>query len=279
MPRVTVDGKVLEQRVWWLLDDARAAAGLPPGSARVIQGSWSGVAASAGTHMGGGAVDLSIAGLSPAQQLALVAELRKRNVCAWIRHPDYGWPASAGGPHVHGIVRDEWGLSGAAAQQVRDYDNGLNGLASRRRDPHPRPIQRPTEEVALMAWKVNARRMVKTPIGQTIGLVGGRWSTVATIALPKGGSYSCTLQVRMPKGVGTGEARLARLGWGTAKPGQIDDTGHNPIPPASAIQRWRTPIQGHNIVGGGPLAYQVWLPENGDALHKIRIKAKAVRTA
>jgi hypothetical protein len=109
-----------------------------------MQGSYShGVSASAGTHDGGGAVDLSIAGMSEAAALRLVDQLRRRNGCAWLRTPKYGWPASAGGPHIHCIVRDEPGLSSGARQQVHDYDNHRNGLASGARDPHPRPTQHP----------------------------------------------------------------------------------------------------------------------------------------
>lgn len=272
--RVTLEDHTLTRRVWWLLDDAREAAGLPKGSARVMQGSYhSTVGASAGTHDGGGAIDLSIRGLAVTQQLDLIKELRRRNCCAWIRTRAYGW---SGDPHIHAIVRDEPDLSPAARDQVADYDHGRNGLANHRPDPHPRPRQRPMEEVALMAWAVGARKMIKTPIGRSIAVEGGRWVTVAMIRLPKGGSYACSLQVRMPRGVAAGEARLARLGWGTVGPGEIDDTGQNPIAPASMVQRWRTPIDGHNLVGGGPLAYQVYLPKAAKP-HALRIVAKAVR--
>ena len=141
MARETRAGHTLDSRVWALLADAGRAAGAP---ITVVQGSWSGsVAASAGTHAGGGAFDLRTRDLTRAQVLALVAELRKRNVCAWWRTPEFGWPASAGGPHLHGIVRDEPGLSPGAARQVQQYDAGLNGLASHGRDPFPRPPQAP----------------------------------------------------------------------------------------------------------------------------------------
>lgn len=151
MARVTVNGQQLSQRVAGLLDDARAGAGLQPSDARVVQGSWStAVSASAGTHSGGGAVDLSVSGLTLTQQLVLVDQLRRRNGCAWLRTPTYGWPASAGGPHIHCIVRDEPDLAPAARAQVAAYDKGLNGLASKRRDPFTRPTQRPVEEVRAM---------------------------------------------------------------------------------------------------------------------------------
>lgn len=141
MARETRNGKTLESRVWALIEDAANAANAAP--AVVVQGSWSNADASAGTHSGGGAFDLRSRDYSTEQALALVDALRRRNVCAWWRTPQYGWPSSAGGPHIHGIVRDEPGLSPSAADQVNDYDRGRNGLASDAPDPFPRPPQAP----------------------------------------------------------------------------------------------------------------------------------------
>lgn len=141
--RVTKSGQRLYRRDWALIEDASFAALVR--TPRVVQGSWSGggVAASAGTHAGAGAADLSVAGLTVAQSLALVEQLRKRWACAWLRNPAYGWPARLGGPHIHLIVADSPGLSPAAQAQVVAYNRGLNGLASKARDPHTRPAQRP----------------------------------------------------------------------------------------------------------------------------------------
>lgn len=137
--RQTRGGWTLSVRVWALIEDARRAAGVNHGRARVVQGSWHEGDLSAGTHSGGGAFDLSATALNKAESLVLVDELRRRNVCAWLRSPDFGWTSS--GPHIHGIVRDEPGLSQDARAQVKAYDRGLNGLAGRRRDPHARPAQ------------------------------------------------------------------------------------------------------------------------------------------
>ena len=126
---------VLSARVWALLEDAARAAGV---KLRVMQGSWSvGTAASANTHAGGGAADLSVAGMTDSQQLRFALEIRKRGGIAWIRNDKYGKAGT--GPHIHVIIRDEPGLSPAAMRQVVDFENGLNGLVSRRPDPHPRP--------------------------------------------------------------------------------------------------------------------------------------------
>lgn len=282
---VTVDRGRVTPRVRDLLADARAAAKLPAGSARVMQGSYNAgkVGASAGTHDAGGAVDLSIAGLSNVQALTLVNQLRRRNGCAWLRSPAYGWPASAGGPHIHVIVRDEPGLSAGARAQVAAYDKGLNGLASKARDPHGRPPQFPMERVRLMAWKVNGRKMVKP--ATAVRVPRGKWVTLTTIDLPKGGDFDVALQLRVPRGLpampGTppgsgivGEACLGRRGWGTAKAGDVDETGHNPILAASTVEAWRTTVH-HNLVGGGPLEFRVYLAGTGTAA--VRFVAKAVR--
>ncbi len=116
---------------------------------------------------------------------------------------------------------------------------------------------------------------MKTPQDAPIEVPGGQWVTVAEYDAPAGQRLLFELQVRMPKKSKDGEARLARLGWGTAGPGGIDDTAQNPIPKASAAQRWRTPIV-HQITGGGPVAFQIWLP-NPDRVYPMRVVAKVFR--
>lgn len=279
---VWVDKGRVTPRVRDLLADARAAAKLHPGAARVMQGSYNGgVAASAGTHDGGGAVDLSIAGMTRAQSIALVTELRRRNACAWLRTPEFGWPASAGGPHIHAIVRDEPGLSSGARAQVAAYDAKLDGLKRKGLDALPRPAQHSMEEVRLMAWKIGARKMVKPE--QAVRVPRGRWVTLSTINLPAGAEFDVSLQLRVPRGLPqmpgaapgiVGEAHLGRRGWGTVTGNAVDETGHNPILAASTEERWRTPIH-HNLVGGGPVEGRVYLAGTGTA--DVRFVFKAVR--
>jgi hypothetical protein len=271
---ITVNSGRITPRVWGVVRDAAQAAGVP--LPRVMQGSYSkGVQASAGTHDGGGVVDLSIAGMSSGQQVKFVEELRRRNGCAWLRTPAHGWSPSAGAPHCHMVVRDEPGLSTPAQTQVRHYDQGLNGLASRGRDTLPRPKQYPVEEVRMASAfpKIGSRKIVKPTADVTVK--GGQWVKLASIDLPAGVAYTCILQIRMPTGVGAGEAVLGRRGWGDAKAGDLDETGGNEIRPASSVRRWRTPIT-HNVVGGGPLEFLVYLPAG---THKVRFVAKAVRAS
>jgi hypothetical protein len=140
--RVTRGGQVLTARVWSLIADAGREAGVSP---VVVQGGYKGgggANASAGTHDAGDVFDLRVRDLPNSQRVALAVALRRRNVCAWVRSPEYGWTKTA--PHLHGVVRDSHdALSPGARAQVAQYDRGLNGLASRGPDPHPRPSQAP----------------------------------------------------------------------------------------------------------------------------------------
>lgn len=130
---------VLTARVWALLADAYKAVGLPESSCVVTQGSWHKGALSGTTHNGGGSFDLRVWNIPAAKLEPLVVALRARNVCAWKRDQAHGGFA----PHIHGIVRDEAGLSSGAAFQVREYDAGRDGLSSGGKDYHARPAQHP----------------------------------------------------------------------------------------------------------------------------------------
>lgn len=146
--RIPRNGQRLTRRVNALIDVAADAAGLNPADVVCVQGSWSDGSKSAGTHSGGGAFDLRVWNLPSSKIDDLVYQLRKR--CGgpvWLRDQAHG----GFDPHIHGIVRDEAGLSAAARQQVQDYDRGLNGLASKGRDYHPRPAwaRFPTTQAAI----------------------------------------------------------------------------------------------------------------------------------
>jgi hypothetical protein len=135
----TRDGRKLTERVWLLIADVERVTASP---CRVTQGGFggTGTGASAGTHDKGDVFDLSHAGLTDAQAVAIVVELRRRNGCAWVRSAKYGWTKT--GPHIHCVMRDSYhGLSAGAWKQVAEYDAGYDGLSGSGRDPHPRPTQ------------------------------------------------------------------------------------------------------------------------------------------
>jgi len=135
---VTLNGRTIE-----MLQQAEAWAkrhGVPPGWA-MYQGSFhSGTAASAGTHDGGGAIDLKTTaqGKSAKQIRTMVEALRRAGFAAWHR------AAPAWSPdHIHAIAIGDKTLSSGAKAQVREYFAGGDGLSGSAPDPHSgigRPI-------------------------------------------------------------------------------------------------------------------------------------------
>jgi hypothetical protein len=129
------DGHRIDQLTNYALYAMEKRLRYTPGSLTVLQGSYNagGVAASAGTHDGGGAVDLT-----PANWEAKVHAARAVGFAAWHRTAIPGvWPE-----HVHMILIGNEKLSPMAADQVTDYRNHRNGLAGHAADNtwHPNPI-------------------------------------------------------------------------------------------------------------------------------------------
>ena len=106
------------------------------GDFNIIQGSYNGggVAASAGTHDGGGAADITSFNWENR-----VKVLRILGAAAWYRPARRNlWSA-----HIHLIVCGDGTVSRGAAVQVQEYYNGQDGLAGSGRDPHWRPKELP----------------------------------------------------------------------------------------------------------------------------------------
>lgn len=154
--RVSWRGVTLNRRTVAMLELAEQRSGI---TIRPTQGSYNrgGVSASSGTHDGGGAVDVSVSGLSSRQIRKLVRALRDVGFAAWHRLYIAGlWPA-----HIHAIAIGDRELAPLAASQVVQYVGGLDGLAARRTDAmsyRPDPIPR----FSFAAWarkeEVRARR-------------------------------------------------------------------------------------------------------------------------
>lgn len=97
----------------------------------ITQGSYNAgrVSASAGTHDGGGVVDLKAWDAD-----AKVRALRAVGFAAWRRLPHEGpWPE-----HIHAVLIGNAKLSAGARRQVDAYLAGRNGLANNRPDTGPR---------------------------------------------------------------------------------------------------------------------------------------------
>jgi hypothetical protein len=136
MPRpyskTTHGGKVVDEITHQALLAAEKRLGY---ELTVYQGSYNagGVAASGGTHDGGGAVDLA-----PYDWRNKVRALRAVGFAAWYRKAIPGlW-----GAHIHAVLIGNKKLSPSAKAQVAAYYAGRDGLASNGPDPHhrPRPI-------------------------------------------------------------------------------------------------------------------------------------------
>lgn len=138
--RVTYLGKTVNTRTRAMLREAQSRAGR---SISLTQGSYNtGVGSSAGTHDGGGAVDISVAGMSSATRTKVVRSLREVGFAAWYRTPIPGvW-----GPHIHAIAVIDPDLSTQAQAQVGDYYLGRNGLSGHGADTGPRVTKRTWED-------------------------------------------------------------------------------------------------------------------------------------
>ncbi|MFE6223041.1 peptidoglycan-binding protein [Streptomyces sp. NPDC057854] len=137
--RVTYGGKRVNQRTKVMLERAAADFGW---AITLTQGSYNpgGVAASAGTHDGGGVVDISVSGLTPAQRNELVQCLRRAGLVAWLRVPpafDY---------HIHAVAIGDREMSPAARSQIQQWREDRDGLARRGPDPAPDPYPAWTQQ-------------------------------------------------------------------------------------------------------------------------------------
>lgn len=118
--QVTVDGETVERHTAKMLRLAERTLGA---DIPVTQGSFStGVAASGGTHDGGGVIDTGMAG----SWAETVDALTQAGFIAWWRTPEQGsW-----NDHIHAIDPASPNLSPEAANQVLDWENGGDGLGT-----------------------------------------------------------------------------------------------------------------------------------------------------
>mgnify|MGYP001252755081 FL=1 len=134
---VEINGWTINARTLAMLRQAQSlyAGQIDLTGAAVTQGSYhDNGSASFGTHMGGGAVDLSI--FLPGtwtvdfpQLQRLVRALRAAGFAAWVRNIDEVFPGS--GYHIHAIAIGDPQLSQAAEDQLTGkygYFSGWNGL-------------------------------------------------------------------------------------------------------------------------------------------------------
>jgi murein DD-endopeptidase MepM/ murein hydrolase activator NlpD len=134
--QVTVNGETINRRTELMLETAIALYGGSGDLKRIAQGSYTdALAASFGTHAGGGVVDISIRNpANPAERLfgeveAMVSALRLAGFAAWYRQADLLYPDMA--PHIHAVAIGDQELSSAAEEQLtgpHGYFRGYDGL-------------------------------------------------------------------------------------------------------------------------------------------------------
>lgn len=167
MTRVVFRGKRLNTRT---RDMVLAAEKLLGYNLTIIQGSYNsgGVAASAGTHDGGGAVDVWGKGTGDAATVANV--MRRVGFAAWHRTPAQGnW-----GHHVHAIAIGDAELSRGARNQVASYKSGHNGLASNGKDTFSRAYVNNTwETYKATAKPVDVKPTIPAQTFHTLSIKAG----------------------------------------------------------------------------------------------------------
>ncbi|MEV5570593.1 peptidoglycan-binding protein [Spirillospora sp. NPDC052269] len=140
-PRVRVGKFVVDARTQAMLT---AAKRLLHRNLVLDQGSYNpgGDPTSAGTHDGGGVVDVNVKGMSPATRTKVAKALRQVGFAAWVRNPSQGdWPW-----HIHAAAISDTDLSSQAQHQIGDYYLGENGLAGHGPDDGPKVPIRTWEE-------------------------------------------------------------------------------------------------------------------------------------
>ena len=140
-PKARRDGVLVDARTKSMLTEAERRLGR---TLVLSQGSYNpgGDPTSAGTHDGGGVVDIDVRGMTAATRTSVARALREVGFAAWVRNPTQGsWPW-----HIHAAAISDPDLSSQAQHQVGDYYLGRNGLANRGADDGPRVPIRTWEE-------------------------------------------------------------------------------------------------------------------------------------
>ncbi|RFU42103.1 peptidoglycan-binding protein [Actinomadura logoneensis] len=138
--KVQRDGYTVDARTQAMLTEAERLLGF---TLVLDQGSYNpgGDPTSAGTHDGGGVVDINVDGMSADTRTNVARVLRQVGFAAWVRNPTQGdWPW-----HIHAAAISDTDLASEAQHQVGDYYLGMNGLANRGPDDGPR--------IAIQTWE------------------------------------------------------------------------------------------------------------------------------
>lgn len=168
--KIVRDGKVIDAFTEGAIKRAEKILGrrIP-----IVQGSYNagGVAASAGTHDGGGVFDTSAG-----DHDAMVAALRAVGFAAWYREPIPGlWPA-----HVHAVHIGNAKLSASAKNQVTAYLGRRDGLVSNAIDTDPGWTN--TARYTVENFRADVERAkLDARESKKVGKIKGLWAEVKKI--------------------------------------------------------------------------------------------------
>jgi len=136
MTKVVFRGVTLDDRSVLMIQWAERKANF---IFKIAQGSYStGVAASAGTHDGGGAVDFSVNLMLPAKRNKMLNALKDAGFAAWYRTKADGFSSA----HVHAVAIGCVDLAPLAKFQVTAFDKNQTGLKGNAADVTYRPNPR-----------------------------------------------------------------------------------------------------------------------------------------
>jgi hypothetical protein len=223
--RIPFLGVLLDQQTITAFLAAERMAGFP---LEIMQGSWStGVSASAGTHAGGGALDVSLrdaaGNLRPdLEQVRIVWAMRRAGLRTWRRTPAQGFPY-----HAHGIMSGDPLVSPAAASQLVQWNAGQNGLADHGPDDDPINVAAGRPAVlapgaAVSRTMYDAVTVANIPAGASMvaGYVDGTYANMAAMTARFPNAVHVPIAVRASTNAGlvldveTGDATPAQsVGW------------------------------------------------------------------
>lgn len=180
---------VIDRRTKAKFDAACARLGF---ALTIVQGSYragNGASASAGTHDGGGVIDIRTWNIPATISIERVVRyLREAGFVAWYRTQSQGFD-----PHIHAIDRGNPRLAPAAGRQVTAWVNGRNGLANNGPDDGPRvdiPTDPPkpakekpvkesrVEQAYTLLWQIinDARKQGKTAYAERVRQVAAEFN-------------------------------------------------------------------------------------------------------
>lgn len=175
--KVKHNGKTVDRYTHFALLAAEARLGY---KLTIVQGSYNtSVSASAGTHAGGGVIDLTAYDYA-----RKVRVLRELGFAAWYRAPGEG-PWS---PHIHAILIGNGKLSSSAQSQVASYKAGRNGLSNNAVDStwRPSPIRAFPKPVRTRGENVDRaiNRLKKVPKSRPLARKAAQAALATLYAVP-----------------------------------------------------------------------------------------------